>query len=44
MIGVTPRATYRVQLTPDFGFDQAASMAGYLVRLGVSHLYSSPYL
>jgi len=44
MTGVTPRATYRVQLTPDFGFDQAAAMTDYLARLGVSHLYSSPYL
>src|SRR3989440_4519940 len=44
MIGVIPRATYRVQLTPDFGFDEAASVADYLVQLGVSHLYSSPYL
>src|SRR5690348_17474753 len=40
----SPRATYRVQLTPDFGFDQAAAVAGYLARLGVSHLYCSPYL
>jgi (1->4)-alpha-D-glucan 1-alpha-D-glucosylmutase len=39
-----PRATYRVQLTPDFGFDHAAAIAGYLSRLGVSHLYCSPYL
>jgi (1->4)-alpha-D-glucan 1-alpha-D-glucosylmutase len=44
MTGVFPRATYRVQLTPDFGFDQAAAIAGYLERLGVSHLYCSPYL
>jgi (1->4)-alpha-D-glucan 1-alpha-D-glucosylmutase len=40
----TPRATYRVQLTPDFGFDHAAAIAGYLARLGISHLYSSPVL
>ena len=39
-----PRATYRIQLKPDFGFDQAAGIAGYLARLGVSHLYCSPYL
>ena len=39
-----PRATYRVQLSPDFGFDQVAGIAAYLARLGVSHLYSSPYL
>jgi (1->4)-alpha-D-glucan 1-alpha-D-glucosylmutase len=39
-----PRATYRVQLNPDFGFDHAAAIAPYLARLGVSHLYCSPYL
>jgi (1->4)-alpha-D-glucan 1-alpha-D-glucosylmutase len=33
-----------VQLTPDFGFDQAAALAGYLARLGISHLYCSPCL
>src|ERR1700710_1803730 len=38
------RATYRLQFTPDFGFDQAAQLAPYLARLGVSHLYASPYL
>jgi (1->4)-alpha-D-glucan 1-alpha-D-glucosylmutase len=39
-----PRATYRVQLHGGFGFDQAAELAGYLSALGISHLYSSPYL
>jgi (1->4)-alpha-D-glucan 1-alpha-D-glucosylmutase len=39
-----PRATYRLQLQPGFGFDDAAALAGYLARLGVSHLYASPYL
>jgi (1->4)-alpha-D-glucan 1-alpha-D-glucosylmutase len=39
-----PRATYRLQLRPGFGFDQAASIADYLAGLGVSHLYASPYL
>ncbi|HKA08940.1 MAG TPA: malto-oligosyltrehalose synthase [Candidatus Dormibacteraeota bacterium] len=38
------RATYRLQLNAGFGFDQAAETAAYLARLGVSHLYSSPYL
>src|SRR3954454_9885752 len=38
------RATYRVQLHADFDFDAAASIAGYLSELGVSHLYASPYL
>src|ERR1700733_10300761 len=39
-----PLATYRVQLRPGFGFDQAAAIAGYLHDLGVTHLYASPYL
>jgi (1->4)-alpha-D-glucan 1-alpha-D-glucosylmutase len=39
-----PRATYRVQLHADFGFDAAAALADYLAELGVSHLYASPYL
>ncbi|HUS21738.1 MAG TPA: malto-oligosyltrehalose synthase, partial [Aeromicrobium sp.] len=39
-----PRATYRVQLQPAFGFEAAAGIADYLHRLGVSHFYSSPYL
>ena len=41
---MTPRATYRLQFTPDFGFDQASALAPYLAKLGVSHLYASPYL
>jgi len=44
MSGVPLRATYRVQLTPHFGFDRAAAVVDYLERLGVSHLYCSPYL
>lgn len=39
-----PRATYRVQLNADFGFDQVAAIADYMARLGVSHLYASPYM
>jgi (1->4)-alpha-D-glucan 1-alpha-D-glucosylmutase len=39
-----PRATYRVQLSPRFTFDDAANLLGYLAELGVSHLYCSPYL
>jgi (1->4)-alpha-D-glucan 1-alpha-D-glucosylmutase len=39
-----PRATYRLQLRPEFGFDDAARQADYLTALGVSHLYASPYL
>lgn len=37
-------SSYRVQLSPDRGFRTAASLAPYLVRLGVSHMYCSPYL
>ncbi|HVF74236.1 MAG TPA: malto-oligosyltrehalose synthase [Acidimicrobiales bacterium] len=39
-----PRATYRLQFTPEFTFDAAAAVADYLAALGVSHLYASPYL
>jgi (1->4)-alpha-D-glucan 1-alpha-D-glucosylmutase len=41
---IIPRATYRVQLNRDFGFRQAAQLVPYLARLGVSHVYCSPYL
>ncbi|HJU17893.1 MAG TPA: malto-oligosyltrehalose synthase [Stellaceae bacterium] len=40
----TPRATYRLQFHKDFGFAAAARLAPYLARLGVSHVYASPYL
>jgi (1->4)-alpha-D-glucan 1-alpha-D-glucosylmutase len=39
-----PIATYRVQLTPQFGFDDAAAIVPYLKALGISHLYASPFL
>ncbi len=39
-----PSATYRVQLHQEFGFPAAAGAVGYLARLGVSHMYCSPYL
>ena len=41
---MTPRATYRLQFHKEFGLDRAAEIADYLQALGVSHLYSSPYL
>ena len=41
---VIPRATYRVQLHRDFTFSDAAALVPYLARLGVSHLYCSPFL
>ena len=37
-------ATYRLQLHPGFGFDDAAAVVPYLAQLGVSHVYCSPYL
>ncbi len=39
-----PRATMRLQLHKGFTFDDAARLAPYMARLGVSHLYSSPIL
>ncbi len=39
-----PRATYRLQFNKDFGFDAAAQIAPYLARLGISHVYASPWL
>ena len=39
-----PIATYRVQFTPDFGFDHAAAIVPYLKALGITHLYASPFL
>lgn len=38
------RATYRLQLSPQFTLDDAAALVDYLSDLGVSHLYSSPFL
>ena len=38
------RATYRLQFTRDFGFVDAARIAPYLAKLGISHVYASPYL
>jgi len=40
----TPSSTYRLQLRPGFGFDDAAGLADYLHTLGVSHVYLSPIL
>ena len=38
------RSTYRLQLTPSFTFTDAAAVVPYLARLGVTHLYCSPWL
>ena len=40
----TPLSTYRIQLHAGFTFEQAAGVSEYLRDLGVSHVYSSPYL
>lgn len=40
----TLTATYRLQLHAEFGFDDASAIADYLQALGISHVYSSPYL
>jgi (1->4)-alpha-D-glucan 1-alpha-D-glucosylmutase len=39
-----PSSTYRLQLHAGFTFEDAAKAADYLKALGVSHVYSSPYL
>jgi len=40
----TPRATYRLQLTPELTFDKASEVVPYLAELGISHVYCSPIL
>jgi len=37
-----PSATYRLQLTPKFGFTEAESVLPYLRELGISDIYASP--
>lgn len=39
-----PSSTYRLQLHAGFTFEDAAKVAPYLKELGISHIYSSPYL
>jgi (1->4)-alpha-D-glucan 1-alpha-D-glucosylmutase len=39
-----PVSTYRLQLHKGFTFQDAAAIAPYLWDLGISHVYSSPYL
>ncbi|MFN4087724.1 MAG: malto-oligosyltrehalose synthase [Alphaproteobacteria bacterium] len=39
-----PRATYRLQFHEGFGFDDATALVPYLGRLGISHVYASPFL
>src|SRR3954465_8205537 len=44
MPSLIPTATYRLQFTPSFGFDDATRLVPYLKALGISHLYASPFL
>ena len=39
-----PRCTYRLQLNSSFTFADVTALIPYLARLGVSHVYCSPYL
>ena len=39
-----PTATYRLQFHKGFDFFDAAALTPYLARLGISHVYASPYL
>ena len=39
-----PTATYRMQLTADFSFDEAVKVVPYLKSLGITHVYASPFL
>ncbi len=39
-----PVATYRLQLHKGFRFADARALVPYLARLGVSHVYASPFL
>lgn len=41
---MTPTATYRLQMQPDFPFAAAAKRVPYLAAIGVSHLHLSPVL
>src|SRR4249920_419050 len=43
-MGRVPSSTYRLQLHANFTFEDAARVAPYLNSLGISHVYSSPYL
>jgi (1->4)-alpha-D-glucan 1-alpha-D-glucosylmutase len=43
MPAAVPTATYRLQLTASFDFDAAAAIIPYLGRLGITHVYASPF-
>ena len=39
-----PHATYRVQFNAGFTFRHARELVPYWARLGISHIYASPFL
>lgn len=39
-----PRATYRLQLNSRLGFTEVRRLLSYFDRLGISHVYTSPFL
>jgi (1->4)-alpha-D-glucan 1-alpha-D-glucosylmutase len=41
---LVPQSTYRIQFHAGMTFEQAIAIVPYLHRLGISHLYASPYL
>ena len=44
LVSRRPASTYRLQLTPEFGFRRAAEVLPYLAELGVTDVYLSPIL
>src|SRR5262245_24034388 len=39
-----PLATYRLQFTADFNFDDAIEVVPYLGAIGITHVYASPLM
>ena len=39
---IRPTATYRLQFRGNMTLGEAAGLAGYFAKLGISHLYASP--
>jgi (1->4)-alpha-D-glucan 1-alpha-D-glucosylmutase len=42
-MSLVPTATYRLQFHANFTFAQARELVPYLLRLGISHIYASPF-
>ena len=42
-MSAVPTATYRLQFHGGFTFAQARALVPYLARLGISHVYASPF-